>query len=152
MTDAEVPGTLIFIPEAQPGQPAPVPQNKELRLQAVADQPGEYRADMIVPAAGTYSYSTARDPNVAVKFSVAEPRVETADIAMNEKLLRAMATASGGQFLREEDLNGLPELVKSKSANSVKFKKIPLAFAPLILALMILAGCSEWLWRRRAGT
>jgi hypothetical protein len=149
LTDAEVPGTLTFTPDAKPGQPPPAAQTKELRLQAMADQPGEYRSEMTAQAAGTYSYSTARDPGVSVKFSVTEPHVEMEDIAMNEKLLRAMAAASGGTFLCEEDLNGLPELVTSKSANSVTFKKIPLAFAPLILALMILAGCAEWLWRRK---
>ena len=149
LTDAEVPGTLTFTPEATPGQPAPAAQTKELRLQAIADQPGEYRAEMTPQAAGTYSYSTVRDPSVSVKFTVAAPRVELSDIAMNEKLLRAMASASGGAFLREEDLNGLPDLVTSKSASNVSFKKIPLAYAPLILALMILAGCAEWLLRRK---
>jgi uncharacterized membrane protein len=149
LTDAEVPGTLSFTPETKPGQPASTAQTKELRLQAMADQPGEYRSEMTVQAAGVYSYSTASDPGVSVKFSVTEPHVEMEDIAMNEKLLRAMAAASGGTFVREEDLNGLPELVTSKSANAVTFKKIPLAFAPLILGFMILTGCAEWLWRRK---
>ena len=148
-TDAEVPGTLTFTPEAKPGQAAPAAQTKEVRLEAVADQPGEFRAEPVVQAAGSYSYTTVRDPSVVVKFTVADPKVEMADIAMNDKLLRAMASASGGSFVREEDLNGLPELIKSKSANSVEFKKIPLAFAPLVLALMILCGCAEWLWRRK---
>jgi len=149
LTDAEVPGTLTFIPEAKPGQPAPAAQTKELRLEAIPDRPGEYRGEVTAETAGNYSYSTARDPSVVVKFQVAEPRAELSDIAMNEKLLRAMATASGGHFLREEDLSSLPELVTSSSAGSVTFKKIPLAFAPIILALMILAGCAEWLWRRK---
>jgi hypothetical protein len=148
-TDAEVPGSLTFTPEARPGQPVPVAQTTELRLQAVAGQPGEYRAEAMPQAAGTYRYATVRDPGVVVAFTVAEPKVEMADIAMNEKLLRAMATASGGSFVREEDLYGLPELIKSKSANSIEFKKIPLAFAPIVLALMILCGCTEWLWRRK---
>jgi uncharacterized membrane protein len=149
LTDAEVAGTLAFTPEAKAGQPPPVAQTKELRLQAIPDRPGEYRGEVTAQVPGNYSYSTARDPAVTVKFSVAEPRVEMADIAMNEKLLRAMATASGGQFLREEDLYKLPDLVVSKSAGAVSFKKIPLAFAPVLLALMILAGCAEWLWRRK---
>jgi uncharacterized membrane protein len=149
LTDAEVPGTLTFTPEAKPGKPVPAAQTKELRLQAMADQPGEYRAEMTPQVAGTYSYATVRDPSVSVKFTVADPQVEMSDIAMNEKLLRAMASASGGAFLREEDLNGLPELVTSKSADSVSFKKIPLAYAPIIFALLVLTGCAEWYWRRK---
>jgi len=149
VTDAEVPGTVTIVPAAKPGQPAPAPITKEVRLQTIADQPGEYRAELTAEVAGSYSYSTARDPAVVVKWQVEEPRIEFSDIAMNEKLLRAMAAASGGHFLREEDLNGLPELVASQSTGAVSFKKIPLAFAPVILILMILAGCAEWLWRRR---
>jgi hypothetical protein len=148
-TDAEVPGTLTFIPETKPGQPEPVAQTKELRLQAMPDRPGEYQGALTTPGAGSYSYATARDPAVTVKFQVAEPHVELSDIAMNEPLLRAMATASGGRFLREEDLNNLPDWVSAKSTGSVTFKKIPLAFAPFLLALIILIGCAEWLWRRR---
>jgi hypothetical protein len=149
VTDAEVPGTITILPDPKPGQPAPVAQTKELRLEAIPDQPGEYKADMVAQIAGSYSYSTVRDPSVSVKFQVTEPHIELSDIAMNEKLLRAMAAASGGKFVREEDLNGLPELIASKSAGSVSYKKIPLAFAPIVLALMILVGCAEWLWRRR---
>jgi uncharacterized membrane protein len=149
LTDAEVPGTLTFTPEAKPDQPAPAAQTKEVRLQAIPDRPGEYRADVTPQIAGSYSYSIARDPSIVAKFQVEEPRAELSDIAMNEKLLHAMAAASGGHFLREEDLNGLPEMVASSSSGAVSFKKIPLAFAPIILALMILAGCAEWLWRRK---
>ena len=149
LTDAEVPGTLIFTPEAKPGQAAPAPETKELRLQSIADRPGEFKGDLIAQGAGSYSYSTARDPAVVVKFQVLDPQVELSDIAMNEKLLRAMTSAAGGHFVREEDLNGLPELVASQSTGAVTFKKIPLAFAPIILVLMILAGCAEWLWRRK---
>ena len=149
VTDAEVPGTVTFTPTVKPGQPTPMPQTKEVRLEAVPDQPGEYRAEMAVPIAGTYSFATARDAAVTVKWQVVEPRAEFTDIAMNEKLLRAMAAASGGHFLREEDLNGLPELIASQSSDAVSFQKIPLVFAPILLALIVLVGCLEWLWRRK---
>jgi hypothetical protein len=148
VTDAEVPGILIFTPKVEPGQPTSA-QTKELRLQALAGQPGEYRAEMTPSEAGSYSYSTARDPKVVLKWEVDQPHVEMSDIAMNEKLLRAMAAAAGGHFLREEDLNGLPDLMASQSSGAVTFKKIPLAFAPILLALIILVACAEWLWRRK---
>ena len=149
VTDAEIPGILTFTPAAKAGQPGGAPQTREIRLQQVADHAGDYQAETVVPSAGEYSYSTTRDPAISVKFLVSEPRVEMADIAMNEKLLRAMAAASGGSFIREEDLHGLPELITSKSTEAVTFKKIPLSFAPILLILMILAACGEWLWRRK---
>jgi hypothetical protein len=149
VTDAEVPGILMFIPAAAPGKPAPAAQSRELRLESLAGQPGEYRAEMTPSDAGTYTYSTARDPKVILKWQVDLPHVEMSDIAMNEKLLRAMASTAGGHFLREEDLNGLPDLMTTQSAGAVTFKKIPLAFAPILLALIILVACAEWLWRRK---
>jgi hypothetical protein len=60
-----------------------------------------------------------------------------------------MANASGGRFFREEDLNKLPDLISSKAAAAPTFKKIPLAFAPFLLAMIILVACTEWLWRRK---
>ncbi|MEJ0000111.1 MAG: hypothetical protein WDO13_13645 [Verrucomicrobiota bacterium] len=153
LTDAEVPGTVTFTPEAKPGQPpgqpAPTAQTTEVRLQAIPDRPGEYRGEFTAQVAGSYSYATARDPKVSVKWQVAEPHAEFTDIAMNDKLLRAMAAASGGRFVREEDLNGLPEMIASASTGNVSFQKIPLAFAPLLLALIVLVACAEWLWRRK---
>jgi len=149
LSDPDVPGTITLKAEAAPGKPAPAQQTRELRLQAVPDRPGEYRGEMTATSAGSYSFSVVRDPSVVLKFEVTDPKVELSDIAMNEKLLRAMASASGGQFLREEDLNGLPELIASKSTGSVSFKKIPLVYTPWLLGLIIFIACAEWLWRRK---
>ena len=60
VTDAEVPGILTFTPQAAPNEPTPSPQTRELRLEALAGQPGEYRAELTNTDAGNYSYSTAR--------------------------------------------------------------------------------------------
>ena len=149
LTDPDVPGTVTLKAVAQPGKPAPADQTTELRLEAIPDRPGEYRGEMTAASAGSYSFSVVRDPSVVLKFEVTDPKIELSDIAMNEKMLRAMASASGGQFLREEDLHGLPELIASKSSGSITFKKIPLVFTPYLLALIILVACAEWLWRRK---
>jgi len=51
--------------------------------------------------------------------------------------------------VREENLNDLPQMIADKTAKNVSFKKIPLAFAPALLGLIILVACIEWLWRRK---
>jgi uncharacterized membrane protein len=145
----KAPGVLSFQAPTPPGGAAPAPQITNLALQAVSGQAGDYRGELIAQNAGSYTYSTVNDPSVVLKFQVTEPQVELSDIAMNEKLLRAMAAAGGGTFLREEDLFKLPDLLSSKSNNSVTLKKIPLGFTPYLLALMILVACLEWFWRRR---
>ncbi len=148
-TDAELPGTVTITPSAKPGQPAVPAVTRPVRLQAVPNRPGEYRADMTASIAGSYSCSLLRDPSVFAKWQVDQPHIEMADIAMQDKALQAMASAAGGHFLREEDLHTLPDLVASHSAHSISFRKIPLAFAPILLVLMILTACMEWLWRRK---
>jgi len=149
ITDAEVPGTITIQAEAAPGKPALAPQTTELRLQSIPDRPGEYQGEMTAQTAGSYSYSVVRDPAVVLKFDVAEPKVELSDIAMNEKVLKSMAAASGGKFLREEDLNGLPDQINSKSGGTVSFKRIPLIYTPYLLGLIIFVACLEWIWRRK---
>jgi len=149
LTDPEVPGTITVQAVAAPGKTAPAPQTTELRLQAIPDRPGEFQGEMVATNAGSYSYSVVRDPSVVIKFEVTEPKVELSDIAMNEKVARSMAAAAGGKFLREEDLNGLPELVNSKSSGSVSFKRIQLVYTPYLLGLIVLVACLEWLWRRK---
>ena len=149
LVDPEVVGTVVIQPDAGPGQAAPAPQSVELRVHAIADRPGEYQGEMTASVAGSYSFSTKRDPTKVLNFQVVDPNVELSDIAMNEKLLRAMASASGGQFMREEDLNGLPDLVTAKSINTTTPRRISLASSPFLLGLMILIGCVAWFWRRK---
>ena len=147
--DAEVPGTYTIKATPEPGQPPVRDQTNELRLEAVPDRPGEYRGEFTARQAGSYSFSTVQDPTAVLKFDVAEPMIELSDIAMNESLLRSMANAGGGRFFREEDLSKLPDLVSSKAAAAPTYKKIPLAYAPILLVLIIVIACIEWLWRRK---
>ncbi len=148
-TDPDLPGTLVFQPETPPGKPVPPPTTSDFHLQPVPDKPGEYGAQMSAKQAGTYTFTTVRDPAVVLKFDVAALKVEMADTAMNEELLKAMASTSGGRFLREENLHELPALLASKSAVKVSYQKIPISFSPYFLLLMLAAGCLEWYWRRR---
>ena len=147
--DSEVPGTYTIKATAEPGQPAIPDQTNELRLEAIPERPGEYRGEFTAVQAGSYSFSTVQDKSAVLKFDVAEPQIELSDIAMNETLLRSMANAGGGRFFREEELNKLPDLISSKAAAAPTYKKIPLAFAPILLILIIVVACLEWLWRRR---
>jgi hypothetical protein len=147
LTDAEVAGTFSI--KSAPGENAPKTQTTELRLQSIPDRPGEYHGEFVAQTAGSYSFSTVQDPAAILKFDVEEPKVELADIAMNESLLRSMAQAAQGHFLREENLNGLPDLIATQSTGTVSYKKIPLVFAPALFGLILLIACAEWLWRRK---
>lgn len=130
------------------GKNAPVEKVQPLDVVAVGDQPGEYRGQFTADVPGTYSYSTLDDPGAAVKFEVIEPKVEQMETALNERTLRAMADVAKGQFLREEDLEKLPDLVSEQSATVATFRKIDLFYSTWWLTALLLVLFLEWLLRR----
>jgi hypothetical protein len=144
LIDAALPGTLSVQPATGPAQVS------ELRLAAAPGRHGEFRGEFTARTPGSHTFTAARDSTALVRFEVAEPRVELTDTAMNETLLRAMAEAAGGRFLREEDLAGLPALVAAGSAGLPRFKAVDLALSPWLLGLFILAAATEWFVRRRS--
>lgn len=109
-------------------------------------EPGDYEV-------GVESVAIAdRDARARTQFKV-EPR-ETGELAQlnaNEDLLRQMATASGGQYLREEQMPRLLELLAPMSQGRVIESDTVLWqsywwFLPLVALLTI-----EWILRKRVG-
>ena len=127
---------------------APVEKIETFDINAVGDQPGEYRGQFTADAPGSYSYSTLDDPDAAVKFEVIEPKIEQMETALNERALRGMADVAKGHFLREEDLEKLPDLISEQSATVATFRKIDLFYSPWWLAALLLVLFLEWLLRR----
>ncbi|MEO5716544.1 MAG: hypothetical protein ABIT37_23905, partial [Luteolibacter sp.] len=140
LKDASVPGTLTLISAKE--------QSGELRLVQVTDQPGTYQAEFTAHLAGQYQFSTLMDPKAVLKFNVVPPKLEQAETAMDGSLLQSMADASGGKFLREENLNELPSLVSSRSATVPTFKKRELFYSPWWMVVLATLACTEWLLRR----
>jgi hypothetical protein len=127
------------------------PQGKKTiptELTAVADLPGEYRAEFTAGLVGKYSFSTLEDPGAKVEFQVIKPNLEQMDTALNEPLLKAMAETSNGHFLREEDLDQLPGRVVEQGATVTSFKKIELFHSPWWMGLIFFFLFLEWLVRR----
>ena len=83
-----------------------------------------------------------------LKFDVVSPKIEFADTAMNATLLQNIAQISGGKFLREEDLNGLPALISSNSSTVPSFKKIELYYSVWWMVAIMALVAMEWLFRR----
>lgn len=145
LADPALPGSLAI-----QTSPAASPHLSELRLAALSGHPGEYRGEFIARVTGSYAFTAVRDPAAIAKFEVLEPRVEFAATALNEPLLRAMAAAANGYFLREEDLAKLPDLVSSGTADVPTFRPVNLALSPWLLGLLILLASAEWWIRRRS--
>ncbi len=138
-----IPARATFLPA---GGLDPVEQ--EIQLRPVPDEIGAYRAEFTPAQPGRYRFFTLLDPSAPVEFDVVEPRLEQADAALNLALLEATAAAGGGRVFREEDLFELPRLIEQKSGSVTSFRRLELAYSPVLLGLILLLACAEWLVRR----
>lgn len=138
-----IPATASFTPA---GSSQPV--QTEVLLRPVPEEAGGYRAEFSPAVPGHYSFFTLLDPEAVVEFDVVEPRLEQSDAAMNLALLEATASAGGGRLFREENLFELPQQLEEKGGSVTSLKRLELAYSPILLALLILFACAEWLVRR----
>lgn len=142
LIEPSIPGTLTV--RSADGRE----EKSSLRLLAAPDSSGGYQAEFAAATPGEYSFSTLMDANAQVKFEVAVPQAEFAETAMNAPLLQKLAAISGGRFLREEDLNKLPELISANTATLVSFKKYELFYSLGWMAALIAVAAGEWFLRR----
>jgi hypothetical protein len=120
----------------------------EVTLRPIPEQAGLYRAEFIAPSPGAYQFFVERDLNVPLEFSVAEPKFELGETAMNEGLLRDITQLTGGAFFREEDLRKLPETIQSKTERVRSPLEVELWASPLFYILMLLVVSTEWVLRK----
>lgn len=144
LKEPTVPGTLVFTGTGEGAKE----ESSEVRLVEMPNQPGGYQLDFIAARPGEYRFSTLMDPRAIVKFSVSPPKLEQAETAMDASLLQSMADASGGKFLREENLDGLPAMLSSRSATVPTFRKHELFYSPWWMVALVVLACGEWLLRR----
>ena len=129
-----------------------------ISLKPDADVPGIYRGQISGLEDGAYEVSIQAS---GYSESVLKPRgqfvvlpAETGELdetIANESLLKQMAEQSGGVYLREEEIDQLPELLSPLSSGRVIESETLLWqsywwFTPIVLLLTI-----EWFLRKRAG-
>ncbi len=121
----------------------------EVMLRAMPDQPGMFRGEFVAPAIGSYQFALPSDPKSVLQIDVSEPRAETGESTMNESLLTEMANATGGQFLHEEDLPKLPEMVQAKTDLVKSKQEVELWASPFYFTLLVAVGGVEWALRKK---
>lgn len=109
-----------------------------------------FRGEFVPSLPGKYSFRTTRDPAGVISFEVVDANQEKLQTSLNDTLLKEMAAVSGGEFLREEDLDGLPAMVSAAVSRVDIHRKVALYESPWILAALIALFSGEWLWRRRS--
>ncbi len=127
-------------------------------LNADADIPGIYRGRTESMPEGEYEVSVRASGysdsvlKARSEFVVLPPESgEMTQTSVNEDLLRQMATASGGVYLREEELGQLPELLSPLSSGRVVESETLIWQSYWWFAMIILLLSMEWILRKRAG-
>jgi hypothetical protein len=117
-------------------------------LDLVATEKNSFRGDFIARQAGSYAFHTARDPGGVLKFEVADNNLEKTQTALDDRLLKDMASAAGGRFLREEDLRNLPDWISATTTRVATHRKMELYRSVPILSGLLVLMFSEWTVRR----
>lgn len=120
----------------------------ELMLRPVPDQAGMYRGEFIATGVGAFGFSVENDPQTVLDFNVTEPQFEFGETAMNEPLLKQLASTTGGQFFREENLYQLPDAIRSKTERVQSPLEVELWASPFYFLLLLGVVTAEWVLRK----
>jgi hypothetical protein len=148
LKDATVEGSYrVKLPD---GTLPPDSTRESVTLRAVPDQPGMYRGDFTVLTPGVHQFSIKTDPKAVFEFSATEAAFEFGETAMNEALLKQMASVSGGAFYREETLYQLPDALQTKSERVASVVDAEVWSSPLYFLVLLAVATLEWAFRKRA--
>ncbi len=111
----------------------------------MAADPGPYRMWLEDPEADT---GEAKSPRIV---TVSVPSAEQDDPVLDESLLRAVATRTGGRYVHLADvdrlLDGLDDLPTERPLDEPEREEMWAGFPQLLLLILLLAG--EWILRKR---
>ena len=133
---------------AAPGTPNTSAPQQQVTLRPVPEQPGLYRAEFIAGAPGNYEFFVEQDPSTLLDFAVTEPKFELGETAMNEALLREIASITGGAFFREEDLHKLPDTISQRTEKVRSPLEVELWSSPFYFLLLLSVVTAEWVLRK----
>ncbi len=134
---------------------------RNIRLKLLPGQSGQYEATFVPPATGTFRVNVLLDTDddesaiEPVSFVVKPPSVESRAYWLNEKLLRDIADASGGQYFTLDQLDQLQAAVPNvESATEYNSPPEPiwdinerLRYIAFLLPFLLLTV--EWAVRKR---
>lgn len=121
---------------------------QQVILRPVPEQPGLYRTEFVAGAPGNYEFYVEQDPGTRLDFAITEPKFEFGETAMNEPLLRELASITGGVFFREEDLQKLPETISQRTERVRSPLEVELWSSPFYFLLLLSVVTAEWVLRK----
>jgi hypothetical protein len=121
------------------------------------DGSGRFAATVTLPTGEfllRWSLALSRGRTTSVQMPLhiaASDEVELMDLSGNQRMLRQIADATGGQFLTLEQVNALPERLLASGDKSQRLVEFPIWDSPYLFCFVL--GCLgvEWAVRKRIG-
>ena len=129
---------------SQPGPP------RTVTLRAIPGSPGEYRAEFPAGEPGRYKLGLPDDTGSGIDLTVRGTDREFAQTAMDKNTLQEIASITGGQFLREENLHEFPSILNLEPTEIRLSRESELWNSPLYFILLLLPLTIEWFMRKFA--
>lgn len=132
-------------------------ETQTVLLRSVDSDRGVYEAQSPPLAAGEYEVSirsAGYASSQAVRTSllvVPPPDRETVRLALDDNLLRALSTASGGLYADESDADAVWQAIKPLSDGSIETRRLALAQSYLWFFAVLGLLTTEWWLRKKAG-
>jgi hypothetical protein len=143
LKDERITAELEFL-DAKPG----MEKTRQLVMEAVPGQPGEYRALLAHDSPGRFELKLGGQEPTTLPYRVSlPPRHEQEAVGLAEETLRDAAKTSGGKFYREEDLQRLTGEMESRKAVFTQRQEV-LLWGPLAMLLFVAFITSEWVVRK----
>ncbi len=122
-----------------------------VELRGSAARPGLFYGSFVASQVGQYFVwvEGAEDSGKAF-FTVGPPRREFANPSMNQELLQHLTTSTGGKFYQVDELAGLLTDLQGERREVRHPVEDELWDAPVVLVLITLLLCIEWLVRKRS--
>lgn len=128
-----------------------VSRRREVVMQRIVGQPGEYRAALPHDSPGRHELRILPGDGLeesTLPFRVElPPRHELLELGLAEEALRGMAATVGGEFYREEELITLPDKVETRLQPFTQRSEL-LLWGPLPFVLFVLLITAEWILRK----
>jgi hypothetical protein len=134
---------------------------RDVTLTSLGEGSGRYQATVPGLDAGDYvlRVEAPEDPSAEIPPDpvelplrvAASYEAELADVSGDERLLRGIAGASGGQFLTLEQLNTLPARLDTIRQRQSRLVEYPLWDSPYLFVFVLACLSTEWALRKKFG-
>lgn len=126
-----------------------VGEGREIILQKVPKQPGNYAGEVMAGLPGTYQLTIPElRESRPIDLFVEESNDEFQDLTVDAGRLRRLAERTGGKFFRLEDIAELPAAIQNREAKIERTRETAFWASPLYFLILLVPLTAEWILRK----